>query len=115
MNGIELMNNIESGARTYASTFQTVFDRGAGVRMRDQSGREIIDCLACAGALPLGHNHPEIREALIEFINSGHVQQVLDLTTPAKVELRGNCIVCCRGNGRDKRRFSSAALADRTR
>jgi len=86
MNGIELMNNIESGARTYASTFQTVFDRGAGVRMRDQSGREIIDCLACAGALPLGHNHPEIREALIEFINSGHVQQVLDLTTPAKVE-----------------------------
>jgi diaminobutyrate-2-oxoglutarate transaminase len=74
----------ESSARTYASTFQTVFETGAGLRLRDQSGREILDCLACAGALPLGHNHPEIREALRRFLDSGHVQQVLDLTTPAK-------------------------------
>jgi len=77
----------ESSARTYASTFATVFESGAGIRMRDQSGREIIDCLACAGALPLGHNHPEVRDALLRFIDSGHVQQVLDLTTPAKCEL----------------------------
>src|SRR5215468_4359889 len=74
----------ESNARTYASTFEAVFETGDGIRMRDQSGREIIDCLACAGALPLGHNHPEVRDALIRFLESGHVQQVLDLTTPAK-------------------------------
>jgi diaminobutyrate-2-oxoglutarate transaminase len=86
MNRFETVRRLESGARTYASTFEAVFESGAGVRMRDQSGREIIDCLACAGALPLGHNHPEIREALLRFVSSGHVQQVLDLTTPAKFE-----------------------------
>src|ERR1700755_2237786 len=76
----------ESSARTYASTFAAVFERGAGLRLRDQAGREILDCLACAGALPLGHNHPEVRDALFRFLDSGHVQQVLDLTTPAKHE-----------------------------
>jgi diaminobutyrate-2-oxoglutarate transaminase len=74
----------ESSARTYASTFEAVFETGSGVYLRDQSGREILDCLACAGALPLGHNHPEVRDALMRFLDSGHVQQVLDLTTPAK-------------------------------
>jgi diaminobutyrate-2-oxoglutarate transaminase len=54
------------------------------VRLRDESGREVIDCLACAGALPLGHNHAEVREAVLRFLGSGQVMQGLDLTTPAK-------------------------------
>ncbi|HEY6924003.1 MAG TPA: diaminobutyrate--2-oxoglutarate transaminase family protein [Steroidobacteraceae bacterium] len=86
MKRFEIVRGLESRARTYASRFQTVFESGAGLRMRDESGREYIDCLACAGALALGHNHPEIREALVRFLSSGHVQQVLDLTTPAKFE-----------------------------
>jgi diaminobutyrate-2-oxoglutarate transaminase len=81
------MRRRESGARTYASAFEVVFERGAGVRMRDDSGREYIDCLSCAGALPLGHDPPEIREALMQFLGSGQVYQALDLTTPAKLEL----------------------------
>jgi diaminobutyrate-2-oxoglutarate transaminase len=86
MDRFETIQRLESSARTYASKFATLFESGTGVRLRDQSGRDIIDCLACAGALPLGHNHPEIREALLRFITSDHVQQVLDLTTPAKFE-----------------------------
>ena len=86
MSIIEVMRRQESSARTYASSFEAVFESGAGIRMRDQAGREIIDCLACAGALPLGHDHPEIREALIRFLGSGQVYQALDLTTPAKFE-----------------------------
>nr|WP_263405647.1 aminotransferase class III-fold pyridoxal phosphate-dependent enzyme [Chitinimonas arctica] len=86
MDRFEVVKQRESKARTYASTFEAVFESGAGMRMRDQTGREIIDCLACAGALPLGHNHPEVSEALIRFIGSGQVQQVLDLTTPAKFD-----------------------------
>jgi diaminobutyrate-2-oxoglutarate transaminase len=86
MKRFETVRRRESNARTYASCFEAVFESGSGVRMRDQSGREYIDCLACAGALPLGHNHPEVREALLRFLSSGHVQQGLDLTTPAKFE-----------------------------
>jgi diaminobutyrate-2-oxoglutarate transaminase len=84
MNRYSWIESVESSARTYASTFRTVFQDGLGMVVRDTSGREIIDCLACAGALPLGHNHPEIREQLVAFITSGHIQQALDLSTPAK-------------------------------
>lgn len=86
MQRYEALKKLESNARTYAATFERVFEHGYGIRMRDSAGREIIDCLACAGALPLGHNHPEVRDAVIDFMKSGHVQQVLDLTTPAKYE-----------------------------
>jgi diaminobutyrate-2-oxoglutarate transaminase len=86
MQRFETLKRQESNARTYASAFEAVFESGVGVRLRDHAGREIIDCLACAGALPLGHNHPEIREVLLRFIQSDHVHQTLDLTTPAKFE-----------------------------
>lgn len=86
MDRYEWVRRVESSARTYAATFESVFESGAGLRIKDSAGREILDCLCCAGALPLGHNHPEVRDAVIDFISSGHVQQVLDLTTPAKYE-----------------------------
>lgn len=82
----EFLRRVESSARTYASAFETVLESAYGVRMRDQRGHEVIDCLSCAGALPLGHNHPEITEALLRFLRSGHPQQALDLSTPAKYE-----------------------------
>lgn len=86
MHRYEALKRVESGARTYAASFERVFEFGRGAWMRDSGGREILDCLACAGALPLGHNHPEVMEAVVDFIGSGHVQQVLDLATPAKYE-----------------------------
>jgi 4-aminobutyrate aminotransferase-like enzyme len=75
MRRFETLRRLESSARTYASTFEAEFASGSGVRMRDQAGREIIDCLACAGALPVGHNHPEVLATLLRFITSDHVQQ----------------------------------------
>lgn len=48
----------ESNARTYARTFNQMLSRGLLTKVWDVEGREYIDCLACAGALPLGHNHP---------------------------------------------------------
>lgn len=86
MNRYEAVRAVESSARTYAASFESVFESGEGLRVRDQAGREILDCLACAGSLPLGHNHPEVREALMKFIASNHLQQALDLITPAKFE-----------------------------
>lgn len=84
---LEGVKRQESRSRTYASTFEAVFHGGEGVRLRDHTGREILDCLACAGALPLGHDHPEVRDAVMRFLGSGQVYQALDLTTPEKLEL----------------------------
>jgi len=86
MNMYRWVQGVESGARTYASSFERVFDRGSGSHVYDTTGQRYLDCLCCAGALPLGHNDPEVKEAVLGFLGSGHVQQALDLTTPAKFE-----------------------------
>lgn len=74
----------ESRARTYADRFDRVFARGSGARVFDTEGREYLDCLAAAGTLALGHNHPDVAKAVGRFLESGAIQQALDLTTPAK-------------------------------
>ncbi|MCH0538536.1 diaminobutyrate--2-oxoglutarate transaminase family protein [Streptomyces sp. MUM 203J] len=74
----------ESGARTYATAFGQVLEEGRGARVRDGHGRWYLDCLAAAGTLALGHNHPEVLRRVRAYLESGQVQQALDLTTPAK-------------------------------
>lgn len=76
----------ESRAKTYARTFDIVLTQGRGSRVWDQQGRSYIDCLSCAGALPLGHNHPFVKQRVREFLDSDAIQQGLDLATPAKIE-----------------------------
>jgi len=84
--GIQLLETRESNARTYARTINRVLVRGELSRVWDEDGREYIDCLGCAGALPLGHNHPHIRQHVRDFLESGHILQGLDIATPAKIE-----------------------------
>ncbi len=52
--------------------------------VRDVDGLEYIDCLAGAGALALGHNHPEVVEAIRQALDAGVLLQTLDLATPLK-------------------------------
>lgn len=84
MNSLSYIESVESNARTYGATFRRMFVTGNGIRVRDAEGREYIDCLANAGALPLGHNHPEIKDVALRYILSDQLQQALDLNTPAK-------------------------------
>ncbi|WP_066331043.1 diaminobutyrate--2-oxoglutarate transaminase family protein [Azohydromonas lata] len=81
-----LLAERESNARTYARGIDRIISRGEIARVYDSQGREYIDCLACAGALPLGHNHPLIQEKVAEFLRSGQLQQALDIATPAKLD-----------------------------
>jgi diaminobutyrate-2-oxoglutarate transaminase len=74
----------ESSARTYAETFNTVFAHGAGTVVTDTAGRRYLDFLSCAGTLATGHNHPAIVERVQQFLGSGQVMQMLDVTTLAK-------------------------------
>ena len=74
----------ESNARTYARRMRLSIVRAQGVRVTDADGREYIDCLAAAGTLALGHNHPEVVAALRQALDDGMAWQTLDLATPAK-------------------------------
>lgn len=80
------LDGIESNARTYARSIPIVISRALLSRVWDVNGREFIDCLACAGALPLGHNHPYVMERVREFLDSGQPLQALDIATVAKLE-----------------------------
>ncbi|MBV6749465.1 diaminobutyrate--2-oxoglutarate transaminase family protein [Pseudomonas chlororaphis] len=84
MEELSNLKKLESNARTYAATFQRLFVSGKGMRVKDANGQEYLDCLSNAGTLALGHNPPVVRDAVIEFLNSDHLQQALDLATPAK-------------------------------
>lgn len=76
----------ESNARSYPRRIPLSLRRASGVYVEDTEGRVFIDCLAAAGTLVLGHNHPVVIEALAGALASELPLQTLDLTTPVKDE-----------------------------
>lgn len=85
-NALHMLAARESNARTYARNIPKVLSHGQGAEVVDSEGHHYLDCLACAGALPLGHNHPFVRDRVIAFLQSGQLQQALDIATPAKID-----------------------------
>ncbi|WP_394843536.1 diaminobutyrate--2-oxoglutarate transaminase family protein [Pendulispora brunnea] len=90
----EFVRSHESGARTYANSIDVVIERGEGTAVFDTAGRRYLDFLMCAGTLATGHNHPAVLERIQRFLQSGHVMQVLDITTPAKHDFLTRLLEC---------------------
>lgn len=74
----------ESNARSYPRRLPLVLARAQGVYVQDTRGQVFIDCLAGAGTLALGHNHPVVVGALQKALTSGLPMHTLDLSTPVK-------------------------------
>lgn len=74
----------ESSARTYARWLDVVPVRASGAEIETADGRILLDCLAGAGTLALGHNHPEVVAALRRTLDGGAPLHALDLATPEK-------------------------------
>jgi diaminobutyrate-2-oxoglutarate transaminase len=74
----------ESAARTYARHFPIVPVRAEGMTLYGADGKAYLDCLAGAGTLALGHNHPVVIEAIRATIDAGRPLHTLDLATPEK-------------------------------
>ena len=74
----------ESAARSYPRRIPLALKRAHGIYVEDVEGRVFIDCLAGAGTLALGHNHPVVIEAIRQVLNDGLPLHTLDLTTPVK-------------------------------
>lgn len=74
----------ESNARSYPRRLPLALRRAHGVYVEDVEGRVFIDCLAGAGTLALGHNHPVVVEAIRGILDDGTPLHTLDLTTPVK-------------------------------
>ncbi|WP_225729054.1 MULTISPECIES: diaminobutyrate--2-oxoglutarate transaminase [unclassified Nocardia] len=75
---------LESNVRGYCRAWPTVFDTARGARLRDEDGRDYLDFFAGAGALNYGHNNPQLKAALLEYIARDGITHGLDMSTVAK-------------------------------
>ncbi|MEM4780638.1 MAG: diaminobutyrate--2-oxoglutarate transaminase [Halalkalicoccus sp.] len=74
----------ESNARTYPRHLQLAIERARGTVVEDVDGNTYYDCLAGAGSLALGHNHPAVCEAIERALERERAIHTLDITTPQK-------------------------------
>ena len=86
INSIDVFTQLESEVRGYCRGWPTVFNRALGSHVWDESGREYLDFFAGAGALNYGHNHPEIKRALLEYLAGDSIIHSLDMYTTAKAD-----------------------------
>lgn len=81
---LSIFERTESEVRSYVRAFPTVFDTGRGSILTDVDGREYIDFFCGAGSLNYGHNHPELKQAALEYLGEDRIQHALDMATGAK-------------------------------
>ncbi len=70
MTNSEYFINLEEeyGAHNY-HPLDVVISRGEGVWVYDVDGKKYLDCLSAYSALNQGHNHPKIRQAMIDQLD----------------------------------------------
>jgi len=81
---MNIFDTVESEVRSYCRSWPVVFDRAVGSHLYDCDGREYLDFFAGAGALNYGHNPPDLKEALLEYLAGDGVTHSLDMHTRAK-------------------------------
>ncbi|GAK19219.1 LOW QUALITY PROTEIN: diaminobutyrate-2-oxoglutarate aminotransferase [Vibrio sp. JCM 19053] len=74
----------ESEVRSYPRRLPIAIKQAFGCLVEDTRGQIFLDCLAGAGTLAMGYNHPEINQALKEQLDSGLPYQTLDIATSVK-------------------------------
>lgn len=74
----------ESRVRSYCRSFPAVFKSARGSELIAEDGTRYIDFLAGCSTLNYGHNHPELKKSLLEYIEADGVAHGLDMHTRAK-------------------------------
>jgi len=76
---------LESGVRSYCRETPNLFSVARGAEVWDSSGTRFIDFLSACGPLNYGHNHPELKQAAIEYLQSDGIGNALDFHTEPKL------------------------------
>lgn len=74
----------ESAVRSYCRSFPVVFAKARGAELITRDGKHYIDFLAGAGTLNYGHNHPVLKQALLDYIDKDGLTHGLDMYSEAK-------------------------------
>ncbi|WP_193367445.1 diaminobutyrate--2-oxoglutarate transaminase [Pelagibius marinus] len=76
----------ESEIRSYCRSFPVLFERASGAELIAEDGRRYIDFLAGCSTLNYGHNDPDMKLALVDYILRDGVTHGLDMYTEAKAD-----------------------------
>lgn len=83
-NKIRTFTKYESEARSYCRSFPTVFTKARGSTITDMNGQDYLDFLSGAGSLNYGHNDPEMKSELIDYLTDDGIGHSLDMHSAAK-------------------------------
>lgn len=81
---LPVFDRVESGVRSYSRSFPKLFNKAVGATIYDEKGNSYTDFLAGCSSLNYGHNDPDLKKALIEYISEDGIAQGLDMFTDAK-------------------------------
>lgn len=86
MTNLQIFDRLESEVRGYIRSFPVELRSAHGTTLVAANGTEYLDFFAGAGVLNYGHNHPLLKQALIDYITRDGIAHGLDLATTAKRE-----------------------------
>lgn len=74
----------ESQVRSYSRAMPRQFAHASGPWIHDDQGGRYLDFLAGCSSLNYGHNHPVLKQVLLDYVESDGIAHGLDLHTTAK-------------------------------
>jgi diaminobutyrate-2-oxoglutarate transaminase len=80
----DTFERVESQVRSYSRSFPMIFDKALGATIYDTDGRAYTDFLAGCSTLNYGHNDPDLKRALIDYVSADGIAHGLDMFTDAK-------------------------------
>ncbi|WP_271270778.1 diaminobutyrate--2-oxoglutarate transaminase [Aliamphritea hakodatensis] len=81
-----LYKEVESVVRGYCRSFPIELKEAKGSIVKDSGGVEYLDFLMGCGSLNYGHNDPDLKQQLLEYIGSDGVAMSLDFYSTAKTD-----------------------------
>ncbi|MFW6092679.1 MAG: diaminobutyrate--2-oxoglutarate transaminase [Pseudomonadota bacterium] len=83
---MSVFDEMESAVQSYARSIPNLFTKASGSYVYDANGKAYLDFLSGAGSLNYGHNHPVLKQRLIDYIADDGITHSLDLHTRAKAD-----------------------------
>jgi diaminobutyrate-2-oxoglutarate transaminase len=78
------LERVESRVRSYSRSFPKMFNRALGATIYGSDGTAFTDFLAGCSTLNYGHNDPDLKAALIDYVEADGIAHGLDMFTDAK-------------------------------
>ena len=78
---MKTFEKIESNVRGYIRDFPVVFSTAKDAHLTDEDGNTYIDFFAGAGVMNYGHNNPELKRAVMTYLENDGILHGLDMGT----------------------------------